>query len=282
MSVFTVSVYGYSQENKKDTATSNQVQTLKPDSVIASVNNKEITVGDFQALVGKVPPNYKQAILNQKAKVINDMITQELLFQAAERMDLENDPQVKESLKNLVKQILVQRYIQIEVVEKIKITDKDLKEYHKKHKEEFNIPEQVRAAHVLVKDEKDAHAAMKRIKNNEDFAVVAKEMSIDPSRLKGGDLGYFGRGRMIPEFENAAFSLAPGEVSGIVKTQFGFHIIKCVDKKAPQAREFAEVKKEIEQKLMQEKQAAQFKDLIERLKNKAEIKINNNVIQELK
>ena len=90
---------------------------------------------------------------------------------------------------------------------------------------------QVRASHILVKTEKEANEILEQIKAGKDFAELAKKYSQCPSGKRGGDLGYFGRGRMVPEFENAAFSTPKGEVSKPVKTQFGYHIIKVTDTK---------------------------------------------------
>jgi len=88
------------------------------------------------------------------------------------------------------------------------------------------MAEKIRCAHILVDKESKAKEVLEKLKNGESFSKLAQEYSIDSSRKRGGDLGYFGRGVMVKEFENAAFSLKPGEVSGIVKTQFGYHIIK--------------------------------------------------------
>ncbi len=90
---------------------------------------------------------------------------------------------------------------------------------------------QARASHILVKTEDDAQRIMKRLADGEDFAAVAKRFSSCPSRKNGGDLGWFGKGQMVPEFENIAFSEEVGKVVGPVKTQFGFHVIKVTGRK---------------------------------------------------
>jgi len=90
---------------------------------------------------------------------------------------------------------------------------------------------QVRASHILVKTEAEAKALLSEIKKGTSFAKLAEAKSLCPSRKRGGDLGFFGRGRMVKEFENAAFALKKGEVSGVVKTQFGYHLIRKTDEK---------------------------------------------------
>jgi len=91
------------------------------------------------------------------------------------------------------------------------------------------MPDKVHCAHILVKSESEAKAVLERLKKGEKFAAVAKQVSRCPSGKKGGDLGTFTRGKMVKEFENAAFALGKGEVSGLVKTQFGYHIIKRLE-----------------------------------------------------
>ena len=88
------------------------------------------------------------------------------------------------------------------------------------------MAEKIRCAHILVEKESVAKQILEKLNNGGDFAKLAEEYSIDGSRRRGGDLGFFGRGVMVKEFENASFALKPGEVSGIVKTQFGYHLIK--------------------------------------------------------
>jgi parvulin-like peptidyl-prolyl isomerase len=87
----------------------------------------------------------------------------------------------------------------------------------------------VHCAHILVKTEKEVNNVLERIKKGEKFSAIAKEISLCPSKKRGGDLGTFGRGQMVKEFENAAFALDKGQISGIVKTQFGYHIIKRLE-----------------------------------------------------
>jgi len=91
------------------------------------------------------------------------------------------------------------------------------------------MPNKIHCAHILVKTEKDVNSILERLKKGEKFSKIAKDVSRCPSKKRGGDLGTFGRGQMVKEFENAAFALQKGEISGIVKTQFGYHIIKRLE-----------------------------------------------------
>src|SRR3984957_1035062 len=155
----------------------------------------------------------------------------------------------------------------------ITVADQDLQTYYDQHREEYRVPEQVKVSHILIKtplpapgakeDEKgiaDARAkaedVLKQVKAGGDFAKLAEKYSDDPGTAKaGGDLGWIGRGRTVPEFEKAAFSLAKGQTRDLVKSSYGFHIIRIEDKQAAHVKTLAEVKSEIEEKVKQDKTA---------------------------
>src|ERR1700719_3859244 len=153
------------------------------------------------------------------------------------------------------------------------VTDQDLQSYYDQHREEFRVPEQVKVTHILIKtplpapgakeDEKaiaDARAkaedVLKQVKAGGDFAKLAEKYSDDPGSAKsGGELGWIGRGRTVPEFEKAAFSLGKGQTSDLIKSSYGFHIIRVEDKQEAHLKSLAEVKNEIEEKVKQQKTA---------------------------
>lgn len=134
----------------------------------------------------------------------------------------------------------------------VQIGDDEVKYYYDTRTDEYVHPESVRARHILLASEEAANEVLKQLKDGGDFAELAKERSSCPSKEQGGDLGYFERGKMVKEFEDAAFALGAGEMSGLVKTQFGYHIIKVEDKKTPYTDEFEEVKEKIKENLTKE------------------------------
>jgi peptidyl-prolyl cis-trans isomerase D len=157
---------------------------------------------------------------------------------------------------------------------KIVIPPGDVERYYQQNLQQYSTPEQVRASHILLKTEgKDdaavkaqAEAILKQVKAGADFAELAKKVSEDEASAKaGGDLDYFGRGRMVKEFEDVAFSLAPGSVSELVKTQFGYHIIKVVDKKPAATRSLEEVRQQIAEQLAYERAQTQVTQLADSL-----------------
>jgi peptidyl-prolyl cis-trans isomerase D len=156
----------------------------------------------------------------------------------------------------------------------IKVPDADIEAFYKQNLQQYQTPAQVRASHVLIKlegrDEKQALAlaeeVAKKAKSGADFAALAKQYSEDDSNKDtGGDLDYFGRGRMVAEFEQAAFAMKAGEISDPVKTAFGYHVIKVVDNKADSARSVAEVRPEIEEQLKWQKAQAEAEKIAKSL-----------------
>ncbi|RJP96352.1 MAG: peptidylprolyl isomerase [Desulfobacteraceae bacterium] len=181
----------------------------------------------------------------------------------------------------------IQKFIEAKVMPGIVISDEDVKKYYDSHPDEFKLKERVHASHILVKvdpkspdAEKDKKAALKKIEGIKakidkggDFAKLAEENSDCPSKAKGGDLGFFERGQMVKPFEDAAFGLKPGETSGIVETQFGYHIIKCQEKKEASTLPLDEVKENLKNKLKDDRFKETFPAYMETLKKKYTIDI---------
>jgi len=166
-----------------------------------------------------------------------------------------------------VKYLLVDRD---QMRSKIMITPQEIESYYNQNVQQFQQPEQVRASHILLKTEgKDEAAVRKQAEDilkqakapGADFAALAKKYSEDDgSKVNGGDLDYFGKGRMVPEFEQAAFALQPGQISDLVKSQFGFHIIKVVDKKPASTRTLDEMRTQIQEQLTAQRVEQQLGD----------------------
>ncbi|MBI3793849.1 MAG: peptidylprolyl isomerase [Nitrospinae bacterium] len=187
----------------------------------------------------------------------------------------------------ITRSFIIKDFIDEKIIKGVKATDAAALDWYAKNRERFTTREMVRARHILIKvdpnaDAKTQKAAMKKmegiqakLKKGAKFEDLAKEYSEDGSKDKGGDLGFFPKGPMVRPFEDAAFALKPGETSGIVKSQFGLHIIKCEERKAPGIAPFADAKKDIVQKLEgDEKQDKVKKFLAEaRKKGKVVVKI---------
>jgi peptidyl-prolyl cis-trans isomerase C len=189
----------------------------------------------------------------------------------------------KSLYEHIGRMIAIEDYIDSEIARKITISEEDARDYYNDNPDTFVQPEQVRASHILIlvddkTDDKKKKEAMKKIKEiqrklkkGEEFDALAKEYSQGPSSERGGDLGYFSRGQMVKPFEESAFALEPGEVSDIVETQFGYHLIKLTDKKPERKIPFSEVKEDIVKYLVDMKIFGQVKVLIEKLREEAAI-----------
>ena len=186
---------------------------------------------------------------------------------------------------NISQGMAIQQLIETKVTPQVQITDAQNKEFYDTHPELFKKPEQVKASHILIKaepsaSEADKAAARKKIeevqaklKKGEKFDALAKEHSQCPSSSKGGDLGYFSRGQMVKPFEDAAYAMEPGQVSDIVTTQFGYHLIQVVDKKPESTTAYEEAKDKIGNHLRQEKMIEGVNTYIQKLKADAKIQV---------
>jgi peptidyl-prolyl cis-trans isomerase C len=181
--------------------------------------------------------------------------------------------------------IAIQRFLDKMTLGKVEVTEEEIKAYYDSHTNLFKKPEQIRASHILIKvepgaNEKNKEKARKKIEKirqrlvkGEDFGALAKEFSQCPSSAKGGDLNYFGRRQMAKPFEDAAFALKVGELSGVVETQFGYHLIKLTDKKPASTFSYEDMKDRIRKNLMREKIQVEVSNYIQELKKTANIEI---------
>ncbi|MFP4029954.1 MAG: peptidylprolyl isomerase [Desulfococcaceae bacterium] len=192
----------------------------------------------------------------------------------------------EEILKRQIReQLTIQKFVESQIVENIEVAEAEAKEYYEENQERFKQPEQVHARHILIKVDEGADESakaeakgrledvQKKLEEGGDFAKLAEEFSEDPSKSRGGDLGFFGRGQMVKPFEEAVFALEPGEVSGIVETQFGYHLIELVEEKAAGAQTFADARPQIEQMLKNRRIKSELDQYIENLREAAEIEI---------
>ena len=177
----------------------------------------------------------------------------------------------------------INQLLDTNVRQKITVTEEESKIFYDKNPNMFKQPEQAKASHILIKMAPDAEESkknqarkkietvQKKVRQGEDFGLLAKANSEGPTAKRGGDLGYFGRGQMVKPFEDAVFALKVGEVSKIVETQFGYHLIKLTDKKAARTIPYKEVQLELEQYLKKDKEKTEIQNYIDNLKKSATI-----------
>jgi len=235
--------------------------------VVAKVNGLEITENEVNMLIQQLGPQRAAQFKSEEGKkaIINELINQKLFYLEALDNNIENNEEFKSELEkakmNIITQIAVQNFL-----EDVNVEDEEVKEYYEKNKEMFKNPEMVKASHILVSDEDKAKEIFEEISNGLDFAEAAVKYSTCPSGKNGGDLGFFGKGQMVKEFEDAAFEQNLNEVGNPVKTQFGYHIIMVTDKKEPAVSSYEEVKPELKRQMTAMKQNKLYADKTEELK----------------
>jgi peptidyl-prolyl cis-trans isomerase C len=174
---------------------------------------------------------------------------------------------------------LVQALIEREILDKIKINDEEVSEYYEQNKDSFTEKEQVHLYNILLETEEEAQDILEQLKTGGDFSEIAKEKSTGPSAAQGGDLGNLTKGTIIPEIEEVVFALDVEELSEVIKTDFGFHILKITEKTPETVKTLEEVKEDVVQTLLPTKQKEAFENLLEELKGKAEIEINEEALK---
>lgn len=285
-------------------------------SVIAVVNGETVTTADFEEELSRelVPseegvPSSLEQIEPMKKVLLDTMIERALLLQAAraanvhvssEEVDrgmlrissdfpaegfeeaLAQGQLSSAQLKAKTAMLLtIEKLFHSTVYPRVAVTEEEIRQYFEEHRDEFQEPEMVRAQQIVVKGLDDAKKVQRELRSGKKFADLARKYSLSADAKVGGDLGFFPRGVMPPQFDEVAFSLAPGHVSDVVITDYGFHLFKVLERKAPRKKELAQVRGEIEQKLLAEKRAQAEKDFIRQLREKAEIRINEPRLQHI-
>jgi foldase protein PrsA len=250
------------------------------DEVIVKTKDGDITKEEFynemKARVGKevIRDLVDEKVLSKKYKVTDKEIDKEienLKEMYGTQYDLAVQQNGEKAIRDMVKLDLLR---QKAAMEDIKVTEKELKDYYKNYKPK------IRASHILVKDEKTAKEIKAKLDKGEDFAKLAKQYSQDPgSASNGGDLGWFGPGKMVKEFEDAAYKLKVGEISDPVKTEYGYHIIKVTDKE--EKKPFNEMKDEIEFEVKRSKlDPSKVQSKVDKLVKDAKVDIQDKDLQD--
>ena len=258
-------------------------ETKPTGAVLAEVGGTTITVDSFKKEMENLPPYLKPMLetADGKKEMLETMIIRELIIQEAAKAGLENTPAVKEKLEEMKKRLIVEAYLKQKVEEQSKVSDEELQKFYNENKEKFKTGDQVKASHILVKDEKQAKDLLAQLKGGASFEELAKKFSTDGAAAKGGDLGWFSKGSMIPELEKVAFAMKEGQTSDIVKTKFGYHIIKLTGKRAAGARSFEEVKDQIKAAVLPTKQQEVFQKIKDDLKKSGKYSIKEDVLKGL-
>lgn len=231
------------------------------DPVVARVDGTEIRRSDVEAAIEQLPPQYAQIPRETLVRAMTEkLIDGTLAANRARAAGMHKEKEFRLARTRAELQLLEQIYIK-RLVER-KVTDRAVRRRYERDSKTMTRGRQVRARHILVKTREDAINAIAILDRGKDFAALAREISIGPSKTQGGDLGFFKREQMVPAFSKAAFALKKGEISKApVKTRFGWHVIKVEEIKSAAAPAFSEVQQEIRQKMSDEVIENEMKDL---------------------
>ncbi len=252
--------------------------------VLVTINNDKITMTEFNKELDKIPMNMKMMVASESGKktYLDRLIIKKLLLSEAAKSNIEKDKEFENRLAEIKEQLIIESLLKKKLTSGANISDEDLQKYYEANKEKFRKDREINTRHILLKSEEEAKQVRDKLQAGEDFSDLAKKYSIDPNaKVTGGEVGFHPKGTLLPEYETAAFKLAKvGQTSGIVKTQFGYHIIRLEGIKPPQYVPFAEVKDFIKQQLIQEKQKDVLDKYIEELKKSAKITINEELLKD--
>ena len=234
-------------------------------ATVGGLNITEADVNDFLTGLGQRGQGYNTP--EGKKMILEQLIADKLMLLYAKRNLIESEPEFKAELAR-VKDTLLVNYVGSKLLAEVRVSDKEIEEYYAANPNKFKIGETVNASHILVDTEEKATEIYDKINSGEmTFEDAAKEYSSCPSKENGGNLGDFGRGQMVPEFDKAVFEMEVGEItSEPVKTQFGYHLIKLVSKSESQVMPLADVLPQLRESLLNEKRRSAYQSKINQLK----------------
>jgi len=297
----TVEIYLPAESNQNTTAEISK----KPDkpieltsNIIAYVDDSPVNINQFNEVFAnrsleKLPTYLRREYDKNRKNFITQLINNKVFENAADSESFSDSPAFNKELDEVVKQIKMKYYYEKYITSEINITEQEGKEYYNKNVSKYSSPEKFRARHILISVKKNplpaqitnayfkARDLRRRVLEGESFAEIAAAESDCPTHVKGGDLGFFMKGQMVPEFEKAVFDLRKNEISDVVKTEFGYHVIQQTDMIPKRKLSFDEVKNEINQELYSQRENKLYNDLLATLTNKYKVIKNEKVIKQL-
>ena len=256
-------------------------KTRDNENILVRIKGRKITLEEFQVRIGEIPSYYQGFLATHEGKIelLNGMITEAVLIQKAKEEGLDKREDIRRKLKNVEDRILLETMVQELQKDRIAVSDEEVKEHFERNEEKFANPEQVRVSHILVKRKSEAKNVLNELREGANFEKLARKYSIDSiTASRGGDLGYISRGEMIPAFEEVAFALEnKNDISGIIETQFGYHLIKLTGKKQLRKKTEEEINYEIRTTIQNEK----LDRLMEKYKKESMVSVNYDLLDKV-
>jgi len=247
--------------------------------ILVSVNGKNITKQDAETFVNATSPqtHFSQLDATQQKMVVDRLIEKELFTEQAKKDGIDKKPEFQKNMEKIKEELSVNMWMKTQM-DNIVVSDSEAKAFYDKNKDKFMQKESVHARHILVKDEKEAQGIIDEMKGlkgdalKTKFIALAKSKSTGPSGPKGGDLGSFAKGQMVPEFSKAVWALPVGTITTKpVKTQFGYHVIYLEGKQAETVTPYDKVKDKIIMSLKQKQFSTKIAEMGKELRSKAKI-----------
>lgn len=249
------------------------------EAVIARVGDWRLTSSDLERIVGYYPAQQRELLRQDPKKLmtlVRRLVQAKVLSDKAYEQGLDERRDIHEQIELTVQDKLAQAYVQEKVMKQVSVVEEDVRLYYRSHKEDYQVPEQIRCRHLLLRVRKDAETAeieaarkrteaiLEKIQAGEDFAVLAAAMSEDPgSREKGGDLGWVSRDKLDPAFAKAAFESKTDQVTGPVRSSYGFHLLRVEDRQPARQLPYESVSERIREELMSQLRANKTREFIE-------------------
>ena len=252
-------------------------------SYVVKIDGSTLTKEDVQAEMNSLPEMAKQFFQGPEgtARFVDELVKKEMLYLEAKKRGLDKGKEFERKVEEFKKITLINELLQKEIEATSQVSEKDAEDYYNGHKDDFMAPNQIKLSQIVVQNEGDARKAFERIKNGEDFAKVAAEVSTDKKSAKsGGNMGYFKKGELAPEIAEVVSKLRKGDLGTPVKLKDGIHIFKVTDVKGTIV-EYDKVKGMIMQRLTAEKQKSSFDKFLESIKKNYKVEINKDEVAKL-
>jgi len=246
------------------------------DPVLAMVNGVRITKSEVAPIFDEYQKRSKKSAVSveEKTEIVKGVVTRHLILMQKEVQALRNDKEIARQVKEFEDRLVVARFLENRMGRAFDVSEGELSAYYQENLQKFYAPPKVKARHILLRNRQEAELVLSKLRSGANFSQLAKEYSIDlPMALEGGSMGTIEKGKTLPELEKVLFTLKVGEVSEIVETRFGFHIITLDETIPPVPAPFEEVKGQVKKVLLQQKEATAYKQMIGTLEQNAEIKI---------
>jgi peptidyl-prolyl cis-trans isomerase C len=250
-------------------------QTIPDDQVLAKIGSRTVTEGDLKQMANAVPEKFRYYYQTPEGRkqTLDYIVNIYALAAEAEKQGLDKTPDAEKLLAFTRNDLLARLLLDKMTKDSPAPSEGDGKKYFEQNKAEFSTPESIKLHHILVENEKEAKDVLARLKKGEKFAEIATQISICPSKAKGGDLDWMPKGNLVPEIEEVAFKMKKGQVEGPVKSKFGYHILFLEDSKPAEEASFDQVKEYIIEQLKYQKQQEQYEKIADSLRKKMNVQI---------